>query len=87
MTYTEKVLADFDKKFPSHGYNDNAENEFHSQNIKRFLTEKIHQAIAEERERVRGKIWQIREATRNDGQIQHIACYDNLLSSLKEKNP
>jgi len=56
MTNTEKVLADFDKKFPSHGYNDNAENEFHSQNIKRFLIESINQAVAEERERVVGII-------------------------------
>jgi len=56
MTYTEKRLADFDKKFPSHGYNDNAENEFHSQNIKRFLTKSIAQAVAEERARVVGVI-------------------------------
>jgi len=57
MTYTEKILEEeFDKKFPSHGYNDNAENEFHSQNIKRFLIESITQALAEERKRVGGEI-------------------------------
>jgi len=60
--------------------------EVNFQATKMIMTEAIcsaiQQAVAEERNRIKEKIWQIREDARNDGQIQHIACYDNILSSL-----
>jgi len=42
----------------------------------------INQALAEENLRIKEKIWQIREDTRNDGQIQHVECYDDILYFL-----
>ena len=52
MIRTEKILEEFDKKFPDHGFDNGAENEFHSALIRRFISESINQAIAEDRERV-----------------------------------
>jgi len=92
MNNTEKRLEEFDRWFDKVWFDTRESHSCVGRNtlkklVKSFISESIQQALAEERERVREKIWQIREDTRNDGQIQHIACYDNLLSSLKEKNP
>ena len=52
MNNTDKILAEFDEKFPDHGFDNNAENEFHSALIRRFLIAEIAEAIAEERKRL-----------------------------------
>ena len=51
--YTDKRLEEFDKKFSDHGFDNGAENEFHSALIRRFISESIQQALAEDREMVR----------------------------------
>ena len=45
--YTEQRFEEFDKAYPTHGFDNNAENEFHSQLIKRFIAETIQRAEQE----------------------------------------
>jgi len=52
MKYTEKILAEFD----SRKHNWRLDFDFWEKNIKDFLAESIHQALAEDRERMRGEI-------------------------------
>jgi len=59
MTYTEKILAEFDEKFPrmfagSAGqYNQNGDTRpYYNDNVKAFFATSIQQAVAEDRARV-----------------------------------
>jgi len=59
MTYTEKRLEEFDEKFLIPMYGDESLGGNYEA-VKAFLAESINQALAEERERVRGIIdWEL----------------------------
>ena len=65
MTYTEKVLAEFDERFnifgecnPPHCHNMRWGGNF--DDLKSFLATSITQAVAEDRARVRGNLPEIR---------------------------
>ena len=84
MTSTEKILEEFDKKFPDHGFDNGAENEFHSALIRRFISESIHQALAEEREKVREYLSHYK--TKSDCCSQTVDDIYTNLSSLDINN-
>ena len=74
MTNTEKRLEEFAKKFSDHGFDNGAENEFHSALIRRFISESIQQATAEERERV---VMEIRKrVTSHDAVMEYLSSLD-----------
>jgi len=93
MTNTEKILAEFDellshfknsKELPNTAVNElrrktntQLENE-----IKAFLTTKITQALAEERERVKGEIEKQHVFTGRDETDDDVISKDKLLASL-----
>ena len=92
MTYTEKRLKEFDETIS----NVMGICTIDSLRIKDFLTESITQAIAEERERVRGIIdWELTPHgyESDDKYMEHFACelkekYKNkILSSLDKPIP
>ncbi|MDZ4785406.1 MAG: hypothetical protein SGJ02_04950 [bacterium] len=83
MTYTEKILAEFDEMFPNLGATDPKEGWYDAKpEVRTFLTSKIAQALAEDRERVKGEIEEIHTELHN-GRTEHayrMIC--NLLFSL-----
>jgi len=98
MTPTDKILAEFDEKFPNLGATDPKEGWYDAKpEVKAFLTSKIHQVVSEEQARVRGLIEKLRKVllksdTENinpptitlDGDYLHFynQALDDLLASL-----
>jgi len=63
MSNIEKVLAEFDEMFPNLGATDHDEGWYDVKTeVKAFIATSIHQAIAEERERVRVKTKGVRDS-------------------------
>ena len=96
MTYTEKRLEEFEEMFPTlrqdlpngiymYSRMDFPEGDLRA--IKPFINKLIHQALAEERERMRGEIKEFRHEYRNlNVSSEFDIAFDNFLSSLDINN-
>ena len=86
MTYKEKRLEEFDEAFRNSSWWEDAENNKHSSahSIRKFLSTSIHQALAEDRERVREYLSHYK--TKSDCCSQTVDDIYTNLSSLDINN-
>ena len=92
MTYTEKKLEEFDEKFTEVSCECGARDLFDFTELKVFLTTSITQAVAEERERVRGEIEGMKNKkhvceSREGWECEYETAIDDILSSLEITSP
>jgi len=86
MTNTEKILEEFDEIFPTFNGGKKAIRGL----VKSFLTTKIAQAIAEDREKVRGEIKKLDNYKMTkpwSGIVETFIVKSDLLSSLDKPLP
>ena len=101
MTYTEKILAEFDKGFcydrytTEEGYKKAmySRGQYATKALKDFLSTSIHQAVAEDRARVRGNLPEISVSAlslllndcANCGQVINRSFVDDLTCRIQDE--
>ena len=97
MTYTDKILEEFDEEccynlYTGKGYEKAmyGKDQYSTKTFRQFLSEKLDQALAEERERVRGEIEKLdnyKMAKPWSGIVETFIVKSDLLSSLDKPLP